>query len=94
MNHLRTVGLKRLNRALDKERSVVRFYVRDSKGRFTSTKVSYMPHYLMRDSLCHKWKWMEGEMLYLNHRGFIVPIKQKFPICFNQINWQSFKRAK
>ena len=87
---LKRNGIKRLNRAMVKSSPVVRFYLRDAYGRFTSNKVVFMPLSVYR----YPCEFLSGKMITLNHRGYIFKVHADNPVKFNSINWQTFKAVK
>ena len=65
---------------------IVRFYVRDAGGRFSSTKITFMPKNIQNDI-----NLLGGEMLFANFRGFIVNVKKPQLLNLSSINFQTVK---
>ena len=80
-------GMQKMRNAAGRN-GIVRFYVRGADGRFTSTKVTFMPKSFVKDIDRND---VGGEMLFVNHRGFIVTVKQLRDVALNSINFQSVK---
>jgi hypothetical protein len=80
----RVEGLRKLSNASARTDSVVRFYVRDAAGRFTSNKITFMPKRVWDTGLA-------GELLFSNFRGFILSIKKPYVLVLDKINFQTVK---
>lgn len=65
-------------------RGIVRFYVRDAGGCFSSTKITFMPSEVGQ-------VLVGGDLLFANFRGFILNIKKPQNIRLNSINFQTVK---